>query len=264
MGRGTPGSAERQNNLKALHDRAVQFEQTTASRGLFRFLTFVSRLRDRGGDLGGGSGTEQRDNAVRIMTIHKSKGLEFPVVFLAGMSKTFNQQDLNAPFLMHKELGFGPKFVDEEKRVSFPTLPNLAIRRRSQLELLAEEMRVLYVGLTRPKEKLYLIGTIKDVGKKASSWAQCLSSANIRFRIICSPGGAATSTGWVRRSSGIREPASFGSWRKRTPLPRRSSLPIPPGGAYRCFLRTSFRWRRSAAGKRRRHPLPTGNSGCKP
>lgn len=171
---GLPGGAERQNNLKALHDRAVQFEQTTASRGLFRFLTFVSRLRDRGGDLGGGSGTEQRDNAVRIMTIHKSKGLEFPVVFLAGMSKTFNQQDLNAPFLMHKELGFGPKFVDEEKRVSFPTLPNLAIRRRSQLELLAEEMRVLYVGLTRPKEKLYLIGTIKDVGKKASSWAQVL------------------------------------------------------------------------------------------
>ena len=171
---GLPGGVERQNNLKALQDRAVQFEQTTASRGLFRFLTFVSRLRDRGGDLGGGSGTEHKDNAVRIMTIHKSKGLEFPVVFLAGMSKTFNQQDLNASFLMHKELGFGPKFVDEEKRVSFPTLPNLAIRRRSQLELLAEEMRVLYVGLTRPKEKLYLVGTVKDMSKKAASWAQVL------------------------------------------------------------------------------------------
>lgn len=171
---GLPGGADRQSNLKALYDRAVQFEQTTASRGLFRFLTFISRLRDRGGDLGGGSGSEQRDNAVRIMTIHKSKGLEFPVVFIAGMSKTFNQQDLNASFLMHKELGFGPKFVDEEKRVSFPTLPNLAIRRRSQLELLAEEMRVLYVGLTRPKEKLYLIGTVKDLNKKVSSWAQAL------------------------------------------------------------------------------------------
>ncbi|MBE9912823.1 helicase-exonuclease AddAB subunit AddA [Paenibacillus donghaensis] len=171
---GLPGGIERQNNLKALHDRAVQFEQTTSSRGLFRFLTFVSRLRDRGGDLGGGSGTDHKDHAVRIMTIHKSKGLEFPVVFLAGMSKTFNQQDLNASFLMHKELGFGPKFVDEEKRVSFPTLPNLAIRRRSQLELLAEEMRVLYVGLTRPKEKLILIGTIKDLGKKVSAWAQVL------------------------------------------------------------------------------------------
>lgn len=174
---GLPGGAERQNNLKALHDRAVQYEQTTASRGLFRFLTFVSRLRDRGGDLGGGGSTEHKDNAVRIMTIHKSKGLEFPVVFLAGMSKTFNQQDLNASFLMHKELGFGPKFVDEEKRVSFPTLPNLAIRRRSQLELLAEEMRVLYVGLTRPKEKLFLIGTVKDLNKKVSSWAQVLDES---------------------------------------------------------------------------------------
>ncbi|MDR0268993.1 MAG: helicase-exonuclease AddAB subunit AddA [Paenibacillus sp.] len=171
---GLPGGVERQNNLKALHDRAVQFEHTTSSRGLFRFLTFVSRLRDRGGDLGGGSGAEHKDNAVRIMTIHKSKGLEFPVVFLAGMSKTFNQQDLNASFLMHKELGYGPKFVDEEKRVSFPTLANLAIRRRSQLELLAEEMRVLYVGLTRPKEKLFLIGTVKDLNKKVSSWAQVL------------------------------------------------------------------------------------------
>ncbi|WP_433619971.1 helicase-exonuclease AddAB subunit AddA [Paenibacillus cellulositrophicus] len=172
---GLPGGMQRQDNLKALHDRAVQFEQTTSSRGLFRFLTFISRLRDNGSDLGGPGTAESRDNAVRIMTIHKSKGLEFPVVFLAGMSKMFNQQDLNASFLMHKELGFGPKFVDTEKRVSYPTLPNLAIRRRSQLELLAEEMRVLYVGLTRPKEKMILIGTVKDLEKKVSSWAQVQS-----------------------------------------------------------------------------------------
>lgn len=169
---GLPGGIQRQGNLKALHDRAVQFEQTTASRGLFRFLTFIARLRDHGSDLGGPGGAERKENAVRIMTIHKSKGLEFPVVFLAGMSKMFNQQDLNASFLMHKELGFGPKFVDQEKRVSYPTLPNLSIRRRSQLELLAEEMRVLYVGLTRPKEKMILIGTVKDLAKKVSSWAQ--------------------------------------------------------------------------------------------
>ncbi|GAB6990673.1 helicase-exonuclease AddAB subunit AddA [Paenibacillus pini] len=169
---GLPGGGQRQGNLKALHDRAVQFEQTTASRGLFRFLTFVARLRDRGSDLGGPSGTQQKDNAVRIMTIHKSKGLEFPVVFIAGMSKQFNQQDLNSSFLIHKELGFGPKFVDQLHRVSYPTLANLAIRRRSQLELLAEELRVLYVGLTRPKEKLILIGSVKDLPKKISSWAQ--------------------------------------------------------------------------------------------
>ncbi|WP_438346884.1 helicase-exonuclease AddAB subunit AddA [Paenibacillus sp. FA6] len=169
---GLPGGGHRQNNLTALYDRAVQYEQTTASRGLFRFLTFIARLRDHGSDLGSPGGSDKQDNAVRIMTIHKSKGLEFPVVFLAGIAKTFNQQDLSSPFLMHKDLGFGPKFVDQEMRVSYPTLPNLAIRRRSQQELLAEEMRVLYVGLTRPKEKLILVGTAKDLTKKVLSWTQ--------------------------------------------------------------------------------------------
>lgn len=100
------------------------------------------------------------------MTIHRSKGLEFPIVFVGGISKMFNQQDLNAPFLMHKELGFGPRYVDRENRVAYPTLANLAIRRRAQFELLAEEMRVLYVALTRPKEKMILLGTVKDAAKK--------------------------------------------------------------------------------------------------
>ncbi|AOZ91733.1 helicase-exonuclease AddAB subunit AddA [Paenibacillus crassostreae] len=172
---GLPGGGQRQSNLMALYDRAVQYEQTTSSRGLFRFLTFIARLRDHGSDLGSPGRIDKQDNAVRIMTIHKSKGLEFPVVFLAGIGKTFNQQDLNSPFLMHKDLGFGPKFVDQEMRVSYPTLPNLAIRRRSLQELLAEEMRVLYVGLTRPKEKLILIGTAKDLIKKVLSWTQVQS-----------------------------------------------------------------------------------------
>lgn len=173
---GLPGGTQRRGNLTALYDRAVQYEQDTSSRGLFRFLTFISRLRDNGGDLGAAGGVESQGNAVRLMTIHKSKGLEFPVVFVAGISKNFNQQDLNVPFLMHKELGFGPKYVDEKLRVSYPTLPNLAIRRRSQLELLAEEMRVLYVALTRPKEKMILVGTVKDLLKKVSSWAQADST----------------------------------------------------------------------------------------
>ncbi|WP_410515122.1 helicase-exonuclease AddAB subunit AddA [Paenibacillus sp. BR2-3] len=168
---GLPGGPQRQNNLKVLYERAIQFEKDTSSRGLFRFLVFINRLRENGGDLGvAGSGGEE-GSGVRIMTIHKSKGLEFPVVFLAGMSKAFNRQDLHASFLMHKELGFGPRFVERDTRVSYPTLPYLAITRRARLELLAEEMRVLYVGLTRPRDKMILVGTVRDLPRKISGWA---------------------------------------------------------------------------------------------
>ncbi|WP_418026411.1 helicase-exonuclease AddAB subunit AddA [Paenibacillus sp. JJ1722] len=176
---GLPGGSQRQSNLRALYDRARQYETSTSNRGLFRFLTFISRLRERGGDLGSISGGTEPDQAVRIMTIHKSKGLEFPIVFIAGTAKMFNQQDLNAPFLMHKELGFGPKYVEEQNRVSYPTLPNLAIRRRSQLELLAEEMRVLYVALTRPREKLIMTGTVKDLASRAAGWARAKEHTEI-------------------------------------------------------------------------------------
>lgn len=177
---GLPGGQQRQSNLKALYDRARQYEEATANRGLFRFLTYVSRLRENGGDLGTvASGSGEQDNAVRIMTIHRSKGLEFPIVFVGGISKMFNQQDLHAPFLMHKELGFGPRFVDRDNRVAYPTLANLAIRRRAQFELLAEEMRVLYVALTRPKEKMVLIGTVKDAAKKAQTWSQVKDSPEL-------------------------------------------------------------------------------------
>ncbi|MNB84469.1 ATP-dependent helicase/nuclease subunit A [compost metagenome] len=168
---GLPGGFQRQNNLKALYDRAVQFEKDTTARGLFRFLVFINRLRDNGGDLGVAGGSGEEAGGVSIMTIHKSKGLEFPVVFIAGMAKQFNRQDLHSPFLMHKELGFGPRFVERETRVSYPTLPFLAINRRSRLELLAEEMRVLYVGLTRPRDKMILVGTLRDVPRTVSSWA---------------------------------------------------------------------------------------------
>jgi ATP-dependent helicase/nuclease subunit A len=169
---GLPGGFQRQNNLKALYDRAVQFEKDTSARGLFRFLVFISRLRENGGDLGAAVGTGEEAGGVRIMTIHKSKGLEFPVVFLAGMAKPFNRQDLYSPFLMHKELGFGPRFVERETRVSYPTLPYLAINRRSRLELLAEEMRVLYVGLTRPRDKMILVGTVRDLPRAVSGWSR--------------------------------------------------------------------------------------------
>lgn len=171
---GLPAGAQRQANLQALHDRARQYEQSTMSSGLFPFLRYITRLRENGGDLGAAVTSSNQSNAVRIMTIHKSKGLEFPVVFIAGLAKQFNRQDLNGSFLIHKELGFGPKYVDEALRVSYPMLPNLAIRRRAELELLAEEMRVLYVALTRPREKLIMVSAVKDLLKSIEAWGSAI------------------------------------------------------------------------------------------
>lgn len=162
---GLPGGTQRQANLRALYDRARQYEKTSF-RGLFRFLRFVERMREGGGDLGTARTLGEQEDIVRIMSIHKSKGLEFPVVFVGGTAKGFNMMDLNGAFLIHKELGFGPRYKDEELQAVYPTLPQLAIRRRLRMETLAEEMRVLYVALTRAKEKLVLVGTVPSAAKR--------------------------------------------------------------------------------------------------
>jgi ATP-dependent helicase/nuclease subunit A len=172
-----PGGTQRQANLRALYDRARQYE-STSFRGLFRFLRFIERMREQGGDLGTADALGEQEDVVRILSIHKSKGLEFPVVFVAGLGKSFNLQDLNGAFLMHNELGFGPKRVDETLQIRYPTLAHLAIRRRILLETLAEELRVLYVALTRPKEKLILIGTVRDAAKAAAKWAAAASGSD--------------------------------------------------------------------------------------
>lgn len=171
---GLPGGQQRQANLRALYDRARQYE-ATSFRGLYRFLRFIERMQDNGGDLGTARSLGEQEDVVRIMSIHKSKGLEFPVVFVAALGKRFNMMDLNGSFLMHKQLGFGPKYVDTALRVSYPTLPLLAIRKRMRMEMLAEELRVLYVALTRPKEKLFLLGTMSSMDKQVQKWGTLTS-----------------------------------------------------------------------------------------
>lgn len=169
---GLPGGGQRQANLRALVNRATQYEQSSRFRGLFRFLRFLGRMRDTGADLGAARALGESENVVRIVSIHRSKGLEYPVVFAAGLGRSFNRRDLNGAFLKHKKLGFGPRMVETDTRIAYPTLPQLAIRRKMAGEMLAEEMRVLYVALTRPKEKLYLIGTSKDAAKSWESWRE--------------------------------------------------------------------------------------------
>ncbi|MEH7180840.1 helicase-exonuclease AddAB subunit AddA [Neobacillus vireti] len=166
---GLPGGKQRQANLRALYDRARQYEQTSF-RGLFRFLRFVERMIERGDDLGAARALGEQEDVVRIMTIHSSKGLEFPVVFIAGLSRSFNQSDIRKPYMLDKEYGFAAKYVNVEKRITYPSLPQIAFKRRKKMEMLAEEMRVFYVALTRAKEKLYLIGTLKDADKKIEQW----------------------------------------------------------------------------------------------
>ncbi|WP_090636572.1 helicase-exonuclease AddAB subunit AddA [Neobacillus massiliamazoniensis] len=172
---GLPGGKQRQANLRALYDRARQYEKTSF-RGLFRFLRFVERMMKRGDDLGAARALGEQEDVVRIMTIHSSKGLEFPVVFIAGLSKNFNMTDIRKTYLLDKEFGFAAKYVNPEKRISYPSIPQLAFKRKKKIEMLAEEMRVLYVALTRAKEKLYLIGTLKDADKAIDHWNEAADS----------------------------------------------------------------------------------------
>ncbi|WP_445505662.1 helicase-exonuclease AddAB subunit AddA [Niallia sp. 03091] len=174
---GLPGGNQRQANLRALYDRARQYEETSF-RGLFRFLRFIERMRDRGNDLGAARALTEQEDVIRIMTIHSSKGLEFPVVFLAGIGRNFNTMDLKKSFLLDKELGFATKYINIKNRISYSSLAQIAFKKKQKMELLAEEMRVLYVALTRAKEKLLLIGTVKDTEKAKQKWAQATGHGN--------------------------------------------------------------------------------------
>lgn len=166
---GMPGGRQRQANLRALYDRARTYE-TTSFRGLFRFLRFIERMEERGDDLGAARALSEQEDVVRVMTIHKSKGLEFPVVLLGGMEKQFNLNDLNKKYLLHKDYGFASKYIDPVKRITYPTLYYHALKREMLREQLAEEMRVLYVALTRAKEKLVMIGNVTSFEKKQEKW----------------------------------------------------------------------------------------------
>lgn len=167
---GMPGGKQRQANLLALYNRAKQYEESSF-RGIFRFLRFIDRMRERGSDLGAARALGEQEDVVRLMTIHSSKGLEFPVVILGGLAKSFNKMDLRRSYLVDKDLGFAFKYVNPELRITYPSLPQIAFRKKKELELISEEMRVLYVALTRAKEKLYLIGTLKNAEKSWSKWS---------------------------------------------------------------------------------------------
>ena len=158
------GGVQRQANLKILFQRAKAFDKTSY-KGVFNFINFLNRVKSSSGDMGSAKVIGENENVVRIMSIHKSKGLEFPIVFLSAMGKQFNLQDLNNSMLFHEELGFGPNYINLENRATYPTLYKDIIKIKLKLETLSEEMRILYVAFTRAREKLILTATLKDVKK---------------------------------------------------------------------------------------------------
>lgn len=163
-----PGGQQRQANLDMLVEKAMDFEQTSY-RGLFNFIRYIERMQRYHVDFGEVNLTGAGDDTVQILSIHKSKGLEFPVVFVAGMGKKFNFQDLNAPVVIHPDLGLGADAVDAKLRLRFPTLLKQLIRGEQKDENLGEELRVLYVALTRAKEKLILTGVVQKLKQRVEA-----------------------------------------------------------------------------------------------
>ena len=155
-----PNGLVRRANVLALYDRAKGYE-ASGFRGLFRFLRFVESLRDSNQDMPLANVVSEADNVVRLMTIHKSKGLEFPVVFLSGVQKGFNMIDLRSELLIDKNAGLGLKGYFPDIRVSFPTMPWFYVKDVKEEALKAEEERILYVALTRARDKLIMTGYFK-------------------------------------------------------------------------------------------------------
>lgn len=154
-------------NLKLLFEKARDY-QKASFKGLYNFINYVDKISKSSGDVGSAKLIGENENVIRIMSIHKSKGLEFPVVFLCSTEKQFNVQDLNENILLHQDMGFGPKVIDYERKIEYNTLAKEAIRIKSLNEILSEEMRLLYVALTRAKEKLIIVGCDKNLNKSLS------------------------------------------------------------------------------------------------
>ena len=160
-----PNGDLRQANLKKLFERAKQFE-TASFKGLYNFIRFIEKLELSSGDLGSAKLIGENENVIRIMSIHKSKGLEFPIVILAGTGKQFNLMDLNDSVLLHHDMGFGVKYINYDRQIEYDTLSKAAMRNQIMQDTLSEEMRILYVALTRAKEKLIITASLKDMEKE--------------------------------------------------------------------------------------------------
>lgn len=188
-----PAGETRKANLDMLAEKAAAYA-STSYRGLFHFVRYIEKLKKYDTDFGEASLGDE-SNSVRIMSIHKSKGLEFPVVFLAGMGKKFNKQDAYGQLLLDADLGAAADEMDLNLRTKAPTLKKMAIRRRMELESMGEELRVLYVAMTRAKEVLVMTGTDRSLENKLEKWDQLsLTDGQIPYTVLS---GANSFLDWV-------------------------------------------------------------------
>lgn len=184
-----PSGDRRQNNLKVLLKKATEFEKSSY-KGLYNFLTFIDNIKESSGDFDSPSELSESDDVVRIMSIHKSKGLEFPIVILAGTTRSFNKKDLRNRIILHQDMGFGFDIVDPHKRIAYESVPKLALKLQNEQEMIAEEMRILYVALTRAKEKLIITALTSNIENKMKNWSSpisnyAISNANCFADWIC-------------------------------------------------------------------------------
>ncbi len=166
------GGTVRQRNLDLLYERGEEFEQGTLQ-GLFQFMLYIENLRKEKADMKAGTDFSDQENTVNIMTVHKSKGLEFPVVILCCMDGEFNERDASAGIIWEEKAGVAMDYVDTRLRVRYPNLVKKLVHGQIVSDSRAEEMRIFYVALTRAKEKLILsttVGTHYDGWKKAAPY----------------------------------------------------------------------------------------------
>ena len=174
-----PGGIQRQANIRILIDRAKQYTESNIN-GLFNFIRLVENLRETKRDLSSAKIIGPNENVIRIMSIHKSKGLEFPVVFVGGLGKNMNLQDIRESIIAHKDLGICPNYINLEERRYCPTIFKTVAKEKLQLETLSEEMRVLYVALSRARDYLYLVGTVNKLENAIEKkWSNRLSEYSI-------------------------------------------------------------------------------------
>lgn len=176
------GGAQRRANVNMLIAKAAAFENTSY-RGLFHFLRYIKELRKIQADDGEADISDENADVVRIMTIHKSKGLEFPICFLAGIHKQFNMMDASGNLVIDSELGIGATYVDLTKRIKYHTLFHKMLAIKMRQDVIGEELRVLYVALTRAKEKLIITGVVKNAEEFTRKTEDAYESANALGRV---------------------------------------------------------------------------------